>query len=223
MEITSRKQAKTLGLGKYFTGKPCPQGHVSERFTSSGGCVVCVRTRYDADRAENPEKHRETVKRYYRRNRERLIETRREYQRDYYAANKDVIDEYKRDYYENNKDVFREQQRKYREENKDLVRKQKREHYNKRRALKHDALLPDSDPTRMRVFYEMAECMTRITGVQYHVDHIIPLSKGGAHHQDNLQVMRWDWNLSKGNRLNFPSIGPGRYRSEHEDGVQPPF
>lgn len=35
----------------------------------------------------------------------------------------------------------------------------------------------------------------------YHVDHIIPLSKGGLHHQDNLQYLTETDNLRKGNKL----------------------
>jgi len=40
MEIISRSEAKALGQQKYFTGKPCKHGHVSERYVD-GGCVLC--------------------------------------------------------------------------------------------------------------------------------------------------------------------------------------
>lgn len=30
------------GLKRYFTGKPCPRGHVAERFVSTKACVVCA-------------------------------------------------------------------------------------------------------------------------------------------------------------------------------------
>ncbi|MCK9369650.1 hypothetical protein M0R04_07060 [Candidatus Dojkabacteria bacterium] len=39
--IISRKEAKTQGLKFYFTGKPCPSGHIVERYTSSNCCVEC--------------------------------------------------------------------------------------------------------------------------------------------------------------------------------------
>jgi len=35
---------------------------------------------------------------------------------------------------------------------------------------------------------------------KWHVDHIVPLSKGGRHCLTNLQVVPEYWNLSKGNR-----------------------
>ena len=40
MEIITQAEAKARGLGKYFTGKPCKHGHISERWTR-GGCIEC--------------------------------------------------------------------------------------------------------------------------------------------------------------------------------------
>jgi len=37
----------------------------------------------------------------------------------------------------------------------------------------------------------------------YEIDHIIPLSKGGLHHQDNLQYLTRSENASKGNKLDW--------------------
>jgi len=39
------------------------------------------------------------------------------------------------------------------------------------------------------------------SGEEYHVDHIIPLAKGGLHHPDNLQVLPADLNLKKGAKV----------------------
>jgi 5-methylcytosine-specific restriction endonuclease McrA len=41
--IVSRAEAKVLGLKRYFTGLPCPAGHVDERATVNGSCMRCVR------------------------------------------------------------------------------------------------------------------------------------------------------------------------------------
>jgi hypothetical protein len=43
MEIITRQQALTLGLNKYFTGKPCKNGHVAERYIQSSTCELCIR------------------------------------------------------------------------------------------------------------------------------------------------------------------------------------
>lgn len=43
-----RSEAIKLGLTRYFTGKPCKRGHIAERLTSCGRCIVC----HEAQRAE---------------------------------------------------------------------------------------------------------------------------------------------------------------------------
>lgn len=40
--ITTRAQALAAGIGRYFTGKPCKNGHVAERYTLRGACVDCL-------------------------------------------------------------------------------------------------------------------------------------------------------------------------------------
>ncbi len=42
--------------------------------------------------------------------------------------------------------------------------------------------------------------MTSETGIPHEVDHIIPISKGGLHHQDNLQILTQQENRKKGVR-----------------------
>lgn len=44
--LISRAEAQKLRLSLYFTGKPCPHGHVSERKTDNGACVECAREGY---------------------------------------------------------------------------------------------------------------------------------------------------------------------------------
>lgn len=43
--LTSRSEARAAGSTRYFTGKPCPHGHVAERMVSDRQCVVCRRLR----------------------------------------------------------------------------------------------------------------------------------------------------------------------------------
>ena len=40
--IISRKEAQQLGLKRYFTGKPCPHGHISERHVCNKMCIECT-------------------------------------------------------------------------------------------------------------------------------------------------------------------------------------
>lgn len=41
MKVITREQAKTNGLKRFYTGKPCKRGHVCERFTGNRTCVLC--------------------------------------------------------------------------------------------------------------------------------------------------------------------------------------
>jgi hypothetical protein len=50
----------------------------------------------------------------------------------------------------------------------------------------------------IREIYRMARQLTKITGKQYHVDHVYPLARGGLHHPANLQVMLGVENIRKG-------------------------
>ncbi|AZU97897.1 hypothetical protein [Vibrio phage LP.1] len=43
LHIIPRKEAKRLGLTRYFTGKPCKHGHVDERKVVNHACCECVR------------------------------------------------------------------------------------------------------------------------------------------------------------------------------------
>jgi hypothetical protein len=42
MEIKTRKQAMMAGENRYFTGKPCKNGHMSFRYVQSGACYDCI-------------------------------------------------------------------------------------------------------------------------------------------------------------------------------------
>lgn len=55
MKITKRKDAIRLGLKRYFTGKPCPKGHIAERYTV-GHCVICTKDRAN-ERYANKKDH----------------------------------------------------------------------------------------------------------------------------------------------------------------------
>ena len=42
-QLTLRQDAISQGKSVYFTGKPCKNGHIDQRYTSSGGCLECFR------------------------------------------------------------------------------------------------------------------------------------------------------------------------------------
>ena len=104
-EIISRSEAKARGLKTYFTGKPCPHGHVAPRQLSNGICRECA---YDRTR-QWANQNKGTIRKYNRR-----------YHADYYARNRLEVMEKTRDYYERNRaDVLYRQRQRYRREQLD--------------------------------------------------------------------------------------------------------
>lgn len=46
----TRKEALDGSIGQYFTGKPCPRGHLSPKRTSCYACIACEKERdYQSD------------------------------------------------------------------------------------------------------------------------------------------------------------------------------
>ena len=54
--------------------------------------------------------------------------TRKEYRKEYYEDNKDIIIEKNKEYYQNNKDIIIEKKKEYRENNKDIIIEKKRKY-----------------------------------------------------------------------------------------------
>ena len=70
----------------------------------------------------------------------------------------------------------------------------------KYRGLMHDWYTNcPNDIKREQAIYLECERITRETGIEHHVDHIWPLSKGGPHLWYNLQIITAEENLSKQN------------------------
>jgi hypothetical protein len=57
--IISKQEAKEQGLKRYFTGKPCSKGHISERLVSTSQCTECL-----AEYRKNKPIDKEKIKEY---------------------------------------------------------------------------------------------------------------------------------------------------------------
>lgn len=140
MNIKSRKQAKLDGDKRYFTGKSCVNGHVTERSVSSGGCLECHRLVQRKRRVENPESSIEISRRSYYKN----VEHSRERARDWYRKNSEVVKERKRkanktekyiktnrDYVKNNKERINKNSAEWRSNNPQKVIDTRKRYYEK--------------------------------------------------------------------------------------------
>lgn len=97
--------------------------------------------------------------------------------------------------------AYRKEQRRTRRERRAAL---VRFHANKRRVTKIQRTPSWANQEAIRAFYEEAIRLKRETGVEHHVDHIIPLQGelvSGLHVENNLQVLPWRENVMKRNRF----------------------
>lgn len=139
------------------------------------------------------------TKLHYENNKQKRLEYAKKYRED----NRDIILEYKRIYRLENKDKVKEQLSNWRVNNKDI----KNALAAKRRSFKVQALpkwLTKDHLNEIKSIYKEANNLTKSTGIQFHVDHIIPLlndSVCGLHVPWNLQILTAEENMRKGNKI----------------------
>lgn len=81
LPIITRKEALALGLKRYFTGEPCPKGHVDERLLSSYQCCECARMSAARYHVANREKKLAEFALYRVKNRSKMLAYLAEYRR----------------------------------------------------------------------------------------------------------------------------------------------
>ncbi len=187
-------------------------------------CRICGKEVGAIYRANNVEKEKERHARYSKENREKLNEYLKQWQKD----NPEKGIKYRKDFYKNHKESELLRRKKYRkpehdrklskewrEKNIEYARlydseyaKHNKDKVNvkqaKRRAAKKNAIVEWADKNKIRTIYAEAARLTKETGIQHHVDHIIPLlSKKvcGLHWEENLQILTAQENHIKCNKL----------------------
>lgn len=140
-------------------------------------------------RVANKDKNTEYQKKWYIENRDRILEGMQdnrehilEYKRKRYQEKREILSAISLEYYHKNRDHCNLTNKKWRQENHEIRRAIEA----KRRALKKSVSTTDPwELQQISLFYK--ECPEG-----YHVDHIIPLAKGGRHELSNLQHLE-DW------------------------------
>ncbi len=116
-----------------------------------------------------------------------------------------------RQYKKNNSEKIKSYAKKWRIDNKEMIKKYYKDNKDwfktwnsNRRAKLIQACVPWANLEKIKQIYAESLRLTKETGIQHHVDHKYPLNGKticGLHHEDNLQILRWDDNLSKSNKF----------------------
>jgi len=181
MNIITKEEAVQAGLPRYFTGKPCKHGHFSERWTHRSECMECSRNRAKKYIQENKQGARVRSRRHYDKNKELCRARTIEWQRQ-------------------NKERHAIKVKRWKQKNKaHLAFKAAERRKHVRRATPTWA-----KKESIRLKYIEAGVMSRITGLSYHVDHVIPLQGKevcGLHVHYNLRAIPERDNIAKSNKL----------------------
>jgi hypothetical protein len=142
------------------------------------------------------EKQRKAQREYYYRNRE-AVQARTEEWRKNNPETRISVSKFRK----NNLEHCRKYNRQYKIDNPDVILAVKAI----RRAKKAKAysLLSKEEKLKCRSFYAQSKKLSKENEgkTKYVVDHIVPISKEGKHHPNNLQVVPDVWNSHKGNKL----------------------
>lgn len=168
--------ARDLGVNKFFTGKPCSRGHITERYYPSGRCLACTVEDTRRWNKNNPSKVSARWKKYHSEKRDAICDRKREYERE----NIDAVRQRKREYMKKNHHRFKR----------------------KLNLITPKCLLAE-DHAAIDAMYEKARQLTAETGEAHEVDHMVPIKGAnvcGLHVPWNLQVITRFVNRSKHNR-----------------------
>ena len=140
----------------------------------------------------------------------------KEYMKEYRERNKEKLRQQRAEYYANNKEQELINMRKWKKDNAEYVLEYAKQYAldnpEKRNALemkrhskKVSASILEGDEWNdffIQEIYELRKTRTVATGLEYHVDHIIPLQGklvSGLHVWNNLQLLPASINYSKNN------------------------
>ena len=187
VELVSYKEAVAKGLPKYFTGKPCKHGHVVERRVSGRCCTTCANQTALNWAKDNPVRSKKVRLKWDADNKENEAKRAKVWRKNNPATYKRMIKEWR----EKNAVTYKAYM------NLQAIKRYTAE------LKRTPSWLNDGQLFEIEAIYNYCSSLRRI-GLDYHVDHIIPLqgkTVSGLHVPWNLQVMPAKQNLAKGNRI----------------------
>lgn len=151
-------------------------------------------------REKNKDKIKDYQKEYRLNNKVRLKEYYKNYKKPKESIKK--ISKWMSDYYIKNKNYIKSRSKKYRDAN----RSKYNSYQSKRRSLKIKATPNWYEKNKIEVLYDKCKWLKSITGIDYVVDHVIPLKNKhvcGLHVWANLQILERSLNAKKSNKFSW--------------------
>lgn len=175
---STRENAVKVKSKRFFTGEPCLYGHLAPRYTLSWSCCECRRISKNKYRARNVERLRAQDREYARLNADK-----------------------RKEYAFNNAEKIKITSKRHASlhPEKQLARS------SLRRAIKRQAVprwLTKEQRGEIAKIYALSQWMSSVTGEDFHVDHIYPLTSDfmcGLHVPFNLVVLSASDNIKKSN------------------------
>lgn len=125
--------------------------------------------------------------------------------RKYYANNPEKYIERTLNWYFKEHEKHKETKREYMKKNKDHYNVL-RNHRKRGKTNRTPKWLTSEMKNQIVNIYNEAQRLTKLTGIEFHVDHVIPLhgeEVSGLHVPWNLQLLTREENIAKGNRVKY--------------------
>lgn len=190
-----RRAARAAGQARFFTGEPCPNGHIAERQTASGRCVDCHLQDCKNNYAKNSDRIKQNAKAWRARNRARKNKA----NSDWAKQNPEKMAAKAMVWRQKNPDKVRATSARYRKRHPDridvwkLANLDKIRNYTRNRRRRLDGAGGCHTVGDIKEILKLqrgrcAYCRRRLRD-DYHVDHIIAVTRGGSNDRSNLQIL----------------------------------